>query len=122
MGKAKKGPGRPQSQLTWAQAWRDVMNKAISSGQIVPTSIAIVLMIAFWRMPESELSPLMNRILDGLSNRELLGWILLGLALCVWSWHSSVMRRRFSAEVNRIGKEKTRHQQANTTQPLGSSE
>lgn len=118
----KRGSGKSQSSFTWAQAWRDVMYKAISSGQIVPTSIAIIAMIGMWRMPDEEIGPLMHRVLDGLSNHSLLGWGLFAIALCVWAWHSAVMRRNFSYEAQRIGNEKTRHQQARTTQPLGSSD
>lgn len=122
MGKGNRKQEKSQGRFTWAQAWRDVMFKAIASGQIVPTSIAIVMMIAAWRMPEQDLSPLVNRILNGLENHSLIGWIAFAIALCVWCWHASWMRRGFSKEFQRMGNEKTKHQQARTAQPLGTSD
>ncbi|RRO01424.1 hypothetical protein DMB85_020790 [Pectobacterium aquaticum] len=123
MGKGTKGgSGKSQGSFSWAQAWRDVMYKAISSGQIVPTSIAIVAMIGMWRMPTEQIGPLMHRVLNGLSNHSITGWVMFAMALCAWCWHSATMRKNFSLEAQRIGNEKTRHQQARTDQPLGTSD
>lgn len=47
MGKQGKGKGnKNQVKVTWAQAWRDVMIRAMSNGQLIPITISIILMIA----------------------------------------------------------------------------
>lgn len=122
MGKPKGNPRPAPVKVTVAQAFRDVLIKAMTTGQLVPITISIVLMIAAWRMPENELAALANRVLDGLVNHSLIGYILAVVVILLWSWHAAVMRRCFSQEARRIGNEKTQHQQARTTIPLGTSD
>lgn len=114
--------GKGQNTVSFAQAWRDVMIKAMTTGQLVPITISIVLMIAAWRMPSEELGKLAHRILDGLVDHSLIGYGLCVVLILAWSWHASVMRRCFSVEARRIGTEKTKYQQARTQMPLGSSD
>ncbi|EJL7874273.1 hypothetical protein NM021_003331 [Escherichia coli] len=125
MGKSKgKGgkSGKGQHSVSFAQAWRDVMLKAMTTGQLVPITISIVLMIAAWCMPSEELGILAHRIIDGLADHSLIGYGLCVIVILAWSWHASMMRRCFSVEARRIGAEKTLHQQARTQVPLGSSD
>lgn len=121
MGKPKGRSPRP-APVTIAQAVRDVLIKAMTTGQLVPITISIVLMIAAWRMPAEEVGKLANRILDGLVDHSLIGYILAVVIVLAWAWHAAVMRRCFSSEARRIGNEKTQHQQARTTIPLGTSD
>lgn len=121
MGKTKGRSPRP-APVTVAQAVRDVLIKAMTTGQLVPITISIVLMISAWRMPSEEVGKLANRILDGLVDHSLIGYILAVILVLAWAWHAAVMRRCFSAEARRIGNEKTQHQQARTTIPLGTSD
>lgn len=120
MGKAKGS--KPQVSVTWAQAWRDVMIRAMSSGQLVPITISIILMIAAWRLPAGELSRLAFSIVNGFIDHSLVGWILCGILALAWSWHARVMRRCFSSEAQRIGNEKTKYQQRQTNHALGTSD
>lgn len=122
MGKPRGKTGKGQGKVTFAQAWRDVMIKAMTTGQLVPITISMVLMIAAWRMPAEELPKLANRIIDGLADNSLVGYILCVVLILAWAWHASVMRRCFSNEARRIGAEKTQHQQARTQIPLGTSD
>lgn len=122
VGKPKARVGKGQGRVTFAQAWRDVMLKAMTTGQLVPITISIVLMIAAFRMPENELPILAHRIIDGFVNHSLIGYGLCVVLIGAWSWHARVMRKCFSAEAQRIGKEKTVYQQAQTTLPLGTSD
>lgn len=122
MGKPRGKAGKGQGKVTFAQAWRDVMIKAMTTGQLVPITISIVLMIAAWRMPAEELPKLANRIIDGLADNSLVGYILCVVLILAWAWHASAMRRCFSTEARRIGAEKTQHQQARTQIPLGTSD
>ena len=120
MGKAKGN--KNQVEVTWAQAWRDVMIRAMSSGQLIPITISIILMIAAWRLPEGELSRLAFSIVDGFKDHALVGWGVALVAILAWSAHARVMRRCFSTEAQRIGNEKTKYQQKQTSQALGTSD
>ena len=71
MGKQKNN--KNQVQVTWAQAWRDVMVRAMSNGQLIPITISIILMIAAWRLPEGDLSRLAFSIVDGFKDHALVG-------------------------------------------------
>lgn len=122
VGKQKAKAGKGQGQVTFAQALRDVMLKAMTTGQLLPITISIILMISAYRMPENELAVLAHRILDGFVNHSLIGYGLSVVLIGAWSWHASVMRRCFSVEARRIGQEKTTYQQAQTTHPLGTSD
>ncbi|EEX3304652.1 hypothetical protein D1V28_000510 [Escherichia coli] len=120
MGKGKSN--KNQGQVTWAQAWRDVMIRAMSSGQLIPITISIILMIAAWRLPEVELSRLAFSIVDGFKDHALVGWAASLVLVLAWSAHARLMRRCFSTEAQRIGNEKTKYQQKQTNQVLGTSD
>ncbi|PHM50976.1 hypothetical protein [Xenorhabdus sp. KK7.4] len=123
MGKQKqKSNGRFQSKVTWAQAVRDILVKAMTTGQLVPISIFVIILLTVYRIPEADLSLHINKILDGFIDHSLVGWGFFVVAIIFWVGHAAMMRRMFSAEVGRIGKEKTLHQQARTSQPLGTSD
>ncbi|MGO3014207.1 MAG: hypothetical protein ACTID4_12670 [Hafnia alvei] len=122
MGK-RNGKGRQQGHVvTWAQAWRDVMQSAMARGLLIPITISIVLMIAAWRMPGEDVSSVAFSIIGGLKDHSLVGWALCVLLAVAWNWHARVMRRCFSAEAQRIGNEKTKYQQKQTARELGSSD
>ncbi|KAB7700399.1 hypothetical protein GBN33_05455 [Plesiomonas shigelloides] len=122
MGKAGSKPQKKQNGVTFAQAWRDVMIKAMTTGQLLPITISIILMIAAWRIPADELAKVAHRIIDGLIDHSLWGYISSAVLACAWSWHAATMRKCFSAEAKRMGMEKTFYQQSNTRVPLGTSD
>ncbi|HCK1206680.1 TPA: hypothetical protein NY155_003775 [Escherichia coli] len=127
MGKQGKGKGKGkgnknQVKVTWAQAWRDVMIRAMSNGQLIPITISIILMIAAWRLPKTDLSNLAFSIVDGVKEHSLVGWAISVIVGLAWSAHARIMRRCFSSEAQRIGNEKTKYQQRQTTQALGTSD
>ena len=120
MGKQKNN--KSQVQVTWAQAWRDVMVRAMSNGQLIPITISIILMIAAWRLPDGDLSRLAFSIVDGFKDHALVGWAVSVILILAWAAHARVMRRCFSSEAQRIGNEKTKYQQKQTNQALGKSD
>ncbi|WP_337264355.1 MULTISPECIES: hypothetical protein [unclassified Serratia (in: enterobacteria)] len=107
--------------VTWAQATRDVLNRSMSTGQLLPICIFILLVIAFCRLPESELASILHDIIDGVKDGSLWGWGFSITVVGAWSYHAKVMRREFSLEADRIGMEKTRLQQEKTQHSLGTS-
>lgn len=108
--------------FTWAQAFRDVIIQGMSKGQLLPLGILLVTLITVIRMPNDELSIVIQQIVSGLKDWSLFGWGLVIVVLVLWSAHARHMRKMSSAEVQRVGKEKTEIQQQNTQVPLGTSD
>ncbi|MGL5953665.1 MAG: hypothetical protein ACRCZ3_11175 [Providencia rustigianii] len=121
MGKRGQRNGN-QVKVTVAQAVRDVLLRAMSTGQLVPLTIVAFLIIYIMRIPAESLDKLANRVLDAMIDASIVGYVLFFLTVLAWAWHASVMRKCFSAEAKRIGKEKTEHQQKNTKHSLGTSD
>lgn len=110
------------TKVTWAHCVRDVLNKAMSTGQMLPLCIFIIIVMLLWRLPSSEISGVIHDIVTGMTNGSLIGWGLLPCTLVLWAGHARLMRRTFSIEAERIGKEKTDLQQKQTQLPLGTSD
>ncbi|EMH5955799.1 TPA: hypothetical protein SMN72_001410 [Proteus mirabilis] len=121
MGKGGKKSGN-KAKVTIAQAVRDVLLRAMSTGQLVPLTLAAIVVIYLVRMPAEALPALSDRILDAMIDRSLLGYILFVLVVFLWAWHASVMRKAFSAETTRLGNEKSKYQQDRTKHSLGTSD
>ncbi|WP_156529904.1 hypothetical protein [Klebsiella oxytoca] len=108
--------------VTWAQAVRDMVNRSMSTGQLLPFGIFVLLAIVFWRMPAEDLRETMHEIISGFIEGHLWGWGVSLILLVVWVSHAKRMRKEFSEEADRIGKEKTGLQQRRTSQKLGTSQ
>lgn len=123
-GNNKRSGGRPNSitKITWAHATRDIVNRAMSTGQMLPLCVFVVLVILLARVPNEKIPDVIHDILVSLLNWNMLGWIFFVLALVAWAGHARIMRKDFSSEAERIGKEKTTLQQQKTSQPLGTSD
>lgn len=121
MGKRRQRNNTPVK-VTVAQAVRDVLLRAMSTGQLVPLALVAFFIICIIRIPEGAIEKLANRVLDAMINASIVGYLLFFLTVLAWAWHASVMRKCFSAEAKRIGKEKTEHQQRNTKHSLGTSD
>lgn len=121
----KKSGGKQSGsggRVTWAHAFRDIINRSMSTGQLLPLCIFLLLFIIFWRVPEQELALVLHEIVAGLREGALWGWITAIVAIVGWASHVKLMRKMFSGEADRIGKEKTNLQQQQTTQKLGTSD
>ncbi|HCC5832619.1 TPA: hypothetical protein M5839_004823, partial [Citrobacter freundii] len=123
-GNHKRTGGKPSSitKITWAHATRDIVNRAMSTGQMLPLCVFVVLVILLTRVPNEKIPDVIHDILVSLLNWNMLGWIFFVLALIAWAGHARIMRKDFSSEAERIGKEKTTLQQQKTSQPLGTSD
>lgn len=121
-----KGKRQPKAgnaiRVTWAHATRDVLNRAMSTGQLLPLCVFIILIMFVWRLPAQDLSTVIHEIVQGLENGSLIGWLCSIVLIILWAGHARLMRRSFSEEAERIGTEKTKLQQSNTSQSLGTSD
>ena len=111
---------RPQP-VTWAQAVRDVLIASMNKGQFLLALAGLVILLLVWRMPEQELAKLVNRLLDGLENFTLVGYILFLAMLIGWVFHARYQRRIITNELDRMSEERNRLQEASLGNRVHSS-
>lgn len=109
--------------VTWAQAFRDIIIKAMDKGQLLPILFFFILLGIIFRMPEDKVYDLGLKILAAFQNFSLVGWVLCCVVCILWAGHARIMRRAHSLEYRRIGTEKSRLQnQALSKTTLSSSD
>ena len=116
-----KGQNHPQG-VTWAQAVRDVLITSITKGQLPLVIVGLIVLSLIWRMPEPEVGTLVKRLMDGLENFSLVGYLLFLGALIAWYLHSRYQRRVITTEMERLSDERNRLQEKNLGGHLRSSE
>lgn len=109
---AKKDVNRkpkPQQRppVTWAQTVRDVLIAAMARGQIIPLTIAGILAIFAYRMPEDKLYDFAEDFIHTLEHGNLWGYVLSIIVMLMWHYHVKSLRKKASEEFARIGKEKS---------------
>ena len=95
---------------------------AINKGQLLLFGYSIVLVVMALRIPADKLGELADKIIDNFVKFQSGAWVLLLLALFFTFFYVKNMRRRFSKEYRRIGKEKSDMQQGQSPIILGSSD
>ncbi|BCO32863.1 hypothetical protein TspCOW1_29660 [Thiohalobacter sp. COW1] len=103
----RKGKKQPQPKVTWAQAFRDIVIAAMNRGQLLLLMVVAVVIIPVWKMTPEESSRLVFDVLENLKNGSILGYILFVSTVLGWFFHARAMRRIYSNEYRRIGKEKS---------------
>ncbi|MGF1840978.1 hypothetical protein [Vibrio atlanticus] len=114
--KAKAAP------VTWAQAFRDIIIKAIDRGQLMPVLCFLVILALVFKMPEEQVYEFGMNILSGFKDWSLVGWFCTVVVISLWAGHAQVMRRKHSTEYKRMGQEKSKAQQDRAKIPLKSSD
>jgi len=94
-------------EVTWAQAARDVLIASMNRGQLPILGIIGIVFLVVWKMPNEEASRLAFDLVEKLSNLEMWAYILLVITLVGWYLHARLMRKEFSNEYRRIGREKS---------------
>lgn len=64
------------------------------------------------RMPEADVGFLMTRLMDGLENLWLAGYLLFAVTLGGWHVHARHQRRVMAKEIERLSEERTRLQES----------
>ncbi len=93
--------------MSWAQAFRDIVVTSMNRGQFPVLGMIALAMLLIWRLPEEKTGELVFSILAALRQGELWAYIFLVLVIAGWYLHSKWMRKMFSAEAKRIGREKS---------------
>lgn len=102
-----KSPAKVRPKFTWAQAVRDMVTAAINKGQLPLFGLLFVIVCLILKMPANEVAELVFAIFDALKAGELVGYLIAIILGGCWYGHARVMRRQYSNEYERIGKEKT---------------
>lgn len=110
MNAVKNSKAKGQTKVSIAQAVRDVFVAAINKGQLPILGIITILLVILWKMPDEDAGTLVFKILESLTINGTIGWFLLLITIGFWYWHVKYLRRQFSEEYRRIGKEKSKYQ------------
>lgn len=119
MAKPKKSS---RAAVTWAQAFRDIIIRAMDRGQLLPVLLFLVCLALIWKMPSDKVYDFGVNFINGFKDLSLLGWILAAVVCILWAGHARLMRRKHSTEYQRIGSEKSQLQQEQIKTTLGSSD
>lgn len=95
---------------------------SMNKGQLPILGVLAIIALVIWRMPETEITPMLKSIGEKMVKFELLSYPLLLVSLTGWFLHARSMRRRFSEEYKRIGREKSELQRQLTSLDLQSSD
>lgn len=108
MATGKSVGGKARSfEVTWAQAFRDIVVTSMNRGQLPVLGVIAVVVLLVGRMQESDVSTLVFEIFHELKEGQLWGYVLWLLTLAGWFYHAKHTRRMFSDETARIGREKS---------------
>lgn len=107
--KSAKGAGN-QPAFTWAQAVRDIFVTSMNRGQLPVLGMIAVALLVLYRMPPEGLAALTHEVVTSLKNGELWAYLLELATVVAWYVHARSMRRNFSDEAERIGREKSKIQ------------
>lgn len=94
----------------------------MNKGQLPILGVLAIIALVIWRMPENEITPMLKSIGQRMVEFELLSYPLLLVSLTGWFLHARNMRKRFSEEYKRIGREKSDLQRQLTGLDLQSSD
>jgi len=108
--------------MTWAQACRDIVITSMNRGQLPVLGMIGVALLLVWKLPEDKSAELVFSIFEALGRGELYAYVLLTVTIAGWYFHSKWMRKMFSEEAARIGREKSGLQSALTGEKFKSSD
>jgi len=81
------------AEVTWAQAFRDIVVASINKGQLPILMVGIIFLVIVVKMPEKDVSKLAFEIVQDLKTLHLLGYALFIVTLGFWYLHAQLMRR-----------------------------
>lgn len=100
-------PRKSNNSVSWAQAVRDIFVTSMNRGQLPVLGMIAIVLLLIWKMPEADAGRLMHDLLSALRAGEMWSYGLLLATLAGWFFHAKFMRREFSDEALRIGREKS---------------
>lgn len=108
---------QPAVKVTYAEAIRDIVMRAIDRGQLVSFTICLTVLVFAFRLPEATLSQLANEVLARFLDLSLAGWGFTFLLAIGWFKHASWQRRTGARELKRVAEERNRAQKKQMPSP-----
>ena len=93
--------------VSWAEALRDIVLKAIETGQLPALLISVIVILIIWKIPDDQLLLLLQEIIKRFEKGEMISYLILFLCILGWFFHVKILQKRFAREYERIGKEKS---------------
>jgi len=107
-GKSDQGGRR----VSWAEAVRDVLITSMNKGQLPMLAVCACVFLIIFRMPKSDVSTLASEIVARLVEWTLVGWGTTVVISFCWWFQAKQARSEYTAELARIGEQKSRAQDA----------
>ena len=83
--------------------------------------MGLIVIIAVCRMPPSDLSRLVFRLLNAAEARKYMGYLLCLIIAIAWAVHSKRQRQEMTAEIQRLSEWRSQLQQIALDRPIKSS-
>lgn len=99
-----------KDKVSWPQAFRDIIIKAMDRGQLLPVLLFLVFLAFIFNMSENHVYEFGVGIINGFKEFSLVGWLVAAIVAILWAGHARQMRRDHSLEYQRIGTEKSKLQ------------
>ena len=118
---AKRG-SKGGARVGFFEFLRDVLIASMSKGQFPAALIAMIVLSMIWRMPPTDLSRLVIRLLDAAEQKSLVGYGASVLLLSGWFFHARYQRRLIERQMQRMSDEGNQMQARELWKKLKSSE
>lgn len=100
-----------EPQVTWAQAFRDIVIVSMEKGQLPVLAVFGILFALIWKLDSKDAYDLIVSIGNKLYEWCAYGYILFVLTLIGWFFTAKMLRRMHLEECDRVGREKSRLQE-----------
>lgn len=98
--------------VSWAEAVRDVLIASMNKGQLPVLAVSACVFLMIFRMPKEDVSVLASEIVARLVDWTLVGWATTIVISFCWWFQAKHARSEYTAELARIGEQKSRAQDA----------
>lgn len=110
-----------EHRMTWAQAFRDIVITAMNRGQFPILVVGAVIFVLIYRLNANQSFQLLKEFISKLEDFSILGWVLWVLTIGLWVVYAKKVRKNFSVEMSRVGREKSKAQEKASRRKLPSS-
>lgn len=107
-----------RSRVTWAQAFRDLGLRILSTGRFAPLLAFALLFVAILKAPKDKIPEIIKTLTEQPLVWCFLGWITAGVLLIATVVFFFMMRRMYLNEIDRIKHERDELQEKLTKQTL----
>ena len=112
---------KERNSFNWAKAFRDIVVTSINKGQLPLLGVIAIVLLILHKTPESEFKGIFIIFAERLGTLSIVAYLGFVIFPICWYYHTKQMRKHFSREFERIGKEKSEWQEIATGKKLKSS-